>query len=404
MLRWEPKLGFLDAFLSLISDASTTPRRRPSAYPYPPHISNTLPLDFHPVPLPVMPAILDITCADVTIAQMIMQLVHDYRSQFPFLTVSMALRAWLKTNNHLAIGVVCMARFLADSETIDLSAMNLDSVPEALQTLTSSALNLSRNFIKKLPKWLAKAPNVRFGHWYGGSGINHIYIRTNIHKLVFVGDTGVGKTTLLRCLMEGKKKLKAKHAHTGIAVYRNVTLKGAENSSYTIWDLGGDSLSPFHQWFLLSRSVFIVTFDVSKALMMEEPHMAVYKWLNEISVARSKGSKTGRCIIPVGTHMDQVDPHDPKLAELLTRVFMLEDVVFLVDLNKGKGWRCDKCQMEGLGSVVTDVCKEITGFSSNDDGVPKEGQRENHLTDLEGVCGDGKELWYSTKANKATGD
>ncbi|KAH3731754.1 hypothetical protein Pelo_17410 [Pelomyxa schiedti] len=356
MLRWEPELGSVDALLSLISNIP--PEISHSTLISSPHIRNFLPLEFHPVPLPlpVIPTILDITCADATTANMIMQLVHNYRSQFPFFTVSMALRAWLKTENHPAVGVVCQAKFLADSENIDLSGLDLKYVPESLQTLTGRALKLSKNPMQKLPEWLAEVPNVKFGSWFHElnptrlSRINHV--KTNTHKIVFVGDTGVGKTTLLRCMMEGKKKLKPKHIHTGIAVYRNVTLKGTEDSSYTIWDLGGDSLSPFHQWFLLSRSVFIVTFDVSKALMMEEPHMAVYKWLNEISVARSKGSKTRRCIIPVGTHMDRVDPHDPKLADLIIHIFMLEDVVFLVDLNKGKGWRCDKSQMEGCEGVT----------------------------------------------------
>ncbi|KAH3766713.1 hypothetical protein Pelo_1418 [Pelomyxa schiedti] len=334
MMKWKPTPDTVDEVLSLISGSA---KGAPKLYM---ELSGD----------PAIPTILDITCSDASTAHMIMQLVHDYRSQFPFFTVTMALRTWLRAKNEAALGVVCLAHTLTESENIDLSDLNLDSVPQWLKILTFQTLNLSsNNKIHEIPKWLAESPNVRLGRGYeritvrNGEEISCFHYN-NTHKLVIVGDTGVGKTTLLRCIMEGKKKLtKIKHVHTGITVHYDVQFK--ENpTNWTIWDLGGESMIPFHQWFLLSRSVFIIVFDVSKALMMKEPHMAVYRWLNEISVARSRGAKTKGTIIPVGTHMEGIDPNDPKISEVLTRIFMYEDVpcAILLQLSNGNAWRCDK--------------------------------------------------------------
>ncbi|KAH3760931.1 hypothetical protein Pelo_7242 [Pelomyxa schiedti] len=379
MLKCTQKPGNLDILLSLFSDLPLHHKLiSPLYFPdFPGEQSYEL------VPLPELPTILHIMRADVTTAHMIMQLVHNYRSQFPFFTVSMALRTWLRAKNEAAVGVVCLAKSITDSENIDLSDLHLSHVPDSLGRLTCRTLDLSSNKnIHMIPKWLALMPNVRLGRgdrWLlnemkGDEFTN--FKPNNTHKLVIFGDTGVGKTTLLRCMMEDKKKLSTKHVqHTGIAVHHDVRFKYNKGTSWTVWDLGGESLSPFHHWFLLSRSVFIIVFDVSKALMMKEPHMAVYRWLNEFSVARSRGSKARGSIFVVGTHMEGIDPNDPKLWELMNYIFIQQEhisFVFLMQLSNGKGWRChnhscvteedSRCVSSLLSSLPYEVC---------DDGIPQ---------------------------------
>ncbi|KAH3731762.1 hypothetical protein Pelo_17409 [Pelomyxa schiedti] len=190
MLKWTPKPGTLDTLLSLISDSS---------HDVPPFHQDCLgsprftdlPSESQMVPLPNIPTILDISCADLTTAHMVMQLVHDHCLQFPFFTVSMALRTWLLAKNHTAVGVVCLARTLTDSENISLSDLRLDSVPESLRTLTCRTLDLSSNHIPVIPKWLAERPNVRFGdgdHRSIGQE-KRGRVKTDTHKLVIVGES-----------------------------------------------------------------------------------------------------------------------------------------------------------------------------------------------------------------------
>ncbi|KAH3757179.1 hypothetical protein Pelo_11000 [Pelomyxa schiedti] len=369
MLKWTPKLGTLDTLLSVIAKSPEVPLcQTPITFC---HFSDiTLPVS-QPVLVPVIPAILDITCADVITAHMIMQLVHDYRPQFPFFTVSMALRTWVKTRNEAALGVVCLSRSLTESENVDLSDLKLESVPESLRPLTCRTLNLSNNKLKKIPKWLVEMPNVRLGNEKKEYTVNQRQneIQKNTHKLVIVGDTGVGKTTLLK-FMESTKKLTltTKHTHA-IAVHhtRNTTI----GHNMTIWDLGGDSLSPLHQWFLLSRSVIILVFDVSKALQMKEPSMAVYRWVNEISFARSRGDKAWRSIIPVGTHMEGIDPNAPNVTDLMNRIFILEDIpiAFLLQLSNGKGWKYEKSHRAEEPRCVYSLLDFIQGEIC--DGIPQ---------------------------------
>ncbi|KAH3763971.1 hypothetical protein Pelo_4187 [Pelomyxa schiedti] len=376
MLKWTPKPGTLDTLLSLISDSS---------HDVPPfHQDNLgsprftdLPSESQMVPLPNIPTILNISCADLTTAHMVMQLVHDHCLQFPFFTVSMALRTWLLAKNHTAVGVVCLARTLTDSENINLSDLRLDSVPESLRTLTCRTLDLSSNNIPVIPKWLAERPNVRFGDGdhrsIGQEKRGRVKIDT--HKLVIVGDTCVGKTTLLKCMMEGKIKLTStKHVHTGIAaMHQDVRFKGTNTISWTICDLGGESLTPFHQWFLLSRSVLIVVFDVSKALMMNEPHMAVTRWLNEISVSRSRGARTRRGVIAVGTHMEGIEPNNPKLSELMRNLLVFEDITaFFLHMGSANGWHYNN-KSQGMMETYPIVPALLESIRDQvcDDGIPQ---------------------------------
>ncbi|KAH3766213.1 hypothetical protein Pelo_1887 [Pelomyxa schiedti] len=140
------------------------------------------------------------------------------------------------------------AQSLTDTENIDLSDLNLDYVPHSLKTLTCRTLDLSSNNLQKIPKWLAASPNVRLGRgdrWTlckkGEADFRH-FTPNKTHKLVIVGDMGVGK----------KKLTKAKHVqHTGIAIHYDVMFKYNQL----------DCLGPW--------SVFIIVFDVSFVFFMQ---------------------------------------------------------------------------------------------------------------------------------------
>ncbi|KAH3760604.1 hypothetical protein Pelo_7583 [Pelomyxa schiedti] len=160
MLKWAPKPDTLDVLLSLVSEAS---------HQLATVCSVTRDLYFSdftvetPPPLHT-PCVLDIAQANATAAHVILQLVHNHRPQLPFFSVTMALRAWVTTKNWDAVGVVCLARSLTQSDDINLSYLELESVPGALRTLSCRTLDLSGNNITSIPKWLAEMPNVIFGN------------------------------------------------------------------------------------------------------------------------------------------------------------------------------------------------------------------------------------------------
>ncbi|KAH3760597.1 hypothetical protein Pelo_7576 [Pelomyxa schiedti] len=377
MLKWAPKPDTLGVLLSLVSEAS---------HQLATVCSVTRDLYFSdftvgtPPPLHT-PCVLDIAQANATAAHVIMQLVHNHRPQLPFFSVTMALRTWVTTKNWDAVGVVCLARSLTQSEDINLSYLELESVHGTLRTLSCRTLDLSGNNITSIPKWLAEMPNVIFGntHWAPFRQEqedvflqSRNYVTTNTHKLVFVGDTAVGKTILLRCMMENKKKLTTKHIHTGLSVYHKVRFR-SKTIRWTVWDLGGDSLSPFHPWFLLSKSILILVFDVRKSLEVEEPRKpSVYRWMNEITVSRSRGDKTRRVIVPVGTHMEGIDAKDLKVYSLLEPIVTHQEVPFalLMQLSDGSGWTCeDRHIKECGGRGVSLLIAHLEGATCGD-GIP----------------------------------
>ncbi|KAH3743574.1 hypothetical protein Pelo_15032 [Pelomyxa schiedti] len=357
IVKWTPSNSgsSLGSLLSLISEAS---KQTLSLRKYPPEmqedvIQTTKPTDLQPMSSPVM---MNINSATVTEAHMIMNLVHKYHRDFPTLTAGMALRTWLIAKNWAAVGVVCRAHSLTQFEDIDLSNLPLDSIPEELRGLSFRTLNLSHNKITKIPEWLAEMPNVIWGKGPESMILHEVEQRRNCvkietHKLVFVGDAGAGKTTLLKCMMKSKNKLLfIRHVPTGLAVYNNVSFSGNARS-WTVWDLGGESLEPFHPWFLLSRSIFILVFEVRDTRHLSESfkNPRLYYWLNELSVARSRGDKKRRTIIPVGTHMEGVPVVGPTvqgpfsaLSSHLEPIFKYENipVVFLLQLSDGQGWKC----------------------------------------------------------------
>ncbi|KAH3756027.1 HIT-type Zinc finger family protein [Pelomyxa schiedti] len=348
MVKWTPtERSSLESLLSLITEGSKQKismcsNAKDEIQEWK-HIKPTGPL-----PIFTAPSVLKVHSADATDAHIIMKLVHDCSSHtyFPNLTVTMALRMWVRAKNWAAVRVVCRARSLTQFEDIDLSHLSLETVPEQLNDLSFRTLNLSKNKINGVPKWLSEMPNIILGEGEKreNAPVEAIVKQQGIctHKLVFVGDTGVGKTTLLTCMMKKKKKLTAKHVPTGLAVYHNVMFRG-NTPSWTVWDLGGDSLAPFHPWFLLSRSIFVLVFDAREVLSSVQSRL--YYWLNEITIARSRGDKKLRTIIPVGTHMEGIAESDTSfltLSSMLQPKLKYENIPmgFLLQLSSGRGWKC----------------------------------------------------------------
>ncbi|KAH3763090.1 hypothetical protein Pelo_5047 [Pelomyxa schiedti] len=368
MLKWSPKDDPLDALLPALSEALQLGNEAMFVRQ---DLEKKNYLSRKPEPLPLLstPSVTEVSTAGVTTAHMIMQLVHDYRPLISSFNVTMALSTWIKAKNWVAVGVACMARSLTVSEDIDLSQMSLKSVPDELKTLSCKTLDLSNNNIHKIPRWLAGMPNAILS--------SNQAVKTPAQegalsrKLVLVGDSRVGKTTLLRCMIKSKKSLTTKHVPTGISVHHNLSFSSKTPPiSWTVWDLGGDSLSPFHPWFLLSKSIFIVVFNFHKMYL----NPSIRRWLNEITVARSRGDKLKRTVIPVATHMERaIDVlGEEHTYNILKSIFENPSVpwAFLLQLSDGKGWKCERTGMTPFPRGVAEFVSCLENEARNDDGTP----------------------------------
>ncbi|KAH3744898.1 leucinerich repeat kinase [Pelomyxa schiedti] len=238
---------------------------------------------------------------------------------------AMALRLWAKARNWEAVSEVCIAGGVSGTE-VDLSFLSLDSVPQALQGISCAVLDLSFNNINELPQWLHKIEKVslegnplgniplrfRCGSWetlralvkYNGNAVEW-----KNHKCLLVGDGGVGKTTLLKCMMKKKKVANTKKnlATDGVAIHRAFKLIKKSEHSWVAWDLGGQEvLYPSHQFFLCSNSLFLLVFDLSLAPKpgTQAFHPKVTYWVNQISASQRKSNSFGNTTLLIGTHMD----------------------------------------------------------------------------------------------------
>ncbi|KAH3742822.1 hypothetical protein Pelo_15786 [Pelomyxa schiedti] len=312
---------------------------------------------------------IDITAASPATAHTLLHLTELYMAASHRLTASMAIRTWVVAKNWPAVNAVCISRSITESTDlpfeVDLSHLGLDSVPEALRGLSCHKLDLSHNNINYLPDWVSDIPNIMLEgnplqripqtlrSWKKTSHVavlarNHV--KTNLHKIVFVGDSGVGKTTLLRCLSEKRKKLTMKHVPTpGISVHKARSLSGKKDGIWTVWDLGDkQTLCPFQTRFFSSKSIFILVFNLlDTADQSGLGKLKIDFWLNEILAAQKQVAlndeesvKNGGNIVLVGTHLnEEEDAHAPMRKLLREKYQGYFRFIFFLNLASNKhGW------------------------------------------------------------------
>ncbi|MGQ8338578.1 COR domain-containing protein [Sunxiuqinia sp. A32] len=112
-------------------------------------------------------------------------------------------------------------------------------------------------------------------------------IRLNEAKLLIVGEGGVGKTSLMKCLTDDNFLFNHNKINSteGIDIGR-INLGGDDSNSFhlNIWDFGGQEIyHSTHQFFLTRRSLYILVWEARKDF-----HMTFDYWLNIVNLLSNK--------------------------------------------------------------------------------------------------------------------
>jgi small GTP-binding protein len=184
---------------------------------------------------------------------------------------------------------------------LSLWGNQLTSMPKELGQLTKlETLGLDNNPLESPPPEVVKQ----------GTKAVLVYLREPkrqqwVSKLLFVGEGGVGKTSLLRAL-KGENFVQGLDTTHGIGVDK-LKLAHPKEKNITMelntWDFGGQQIyHATHQFFLTNRALFVLIWDARHGWEAGK----LYQWLDRIQAKAPESP-----VIIVAAHIDERDADLP---------------------------------------------------------------------------------------------
>jgi internalin A len=191
--------------------------------------------------------------------------------------------------------------------TLDLHDNQLVSLPAEIGKLTKLiTFDLYNNQLVSLPAEIGKLNNLKELYLNGnpslslppeirGTAVSEIinFYRQQLEqktdrifeaKLLLIGESGAGKTTLAKKIQSSDYQLKEEDSTQGINVIRwQFPLSNGKEFRVNIWDFGGQEIyHTTHQFFLTKRSLYTLVIDTRK----EDTDF--YYWLNVVELLSEK--------------------------------------------------------------------------------------------------------------------
>ena len=132
----------------------------------------------------------------------------------------------------------------------------------------------------------------------------------NEAKLLVVGRKSVGKTSLLRYLIDNKPRNPAEQKTAGVKTYDKIEVQrwkpGVEDIRLNVWDFGRQEIYyETHHFFLTARSLYLLVLDDQ-----DEDDQSIFHWLKAI-----KNRAAGSPILVVINKSDEGKPPGLRLNE-----------------------------------------------------------------------------------------
>ncbi|GAM23578.1 hypothetical protein SAMD00019534_067530 [Acytostelium subglobosum LB1] len=226
-------------------------------------------------------------------------------------------------------------------DTLLLRNNLLDTVPLEIAYLVGlRTINLQGNPMREFPMEIIEEGAERIKEF-----CLNIIERRNVEtwnkvRLMFVGQEGVGKTSLLQALTRVKKNKSELQVSGDTISTEGVKIQTVKNKSSSIefsaWDFGGQQVFyPTHQFFLTSRALYMLVFNVSDPDWAER----VDYWVRQIKYI-CEGDRP--LIFFIGTHIDKCTTPQLEMAkQVINKTFAtnsrVASPVHFVCCNTGVG-------------------------------------------------------------------
>ena len=122
-----------------------------------------------------------------------------------------------------------------------------------------------------------------------------------LYKVIVVGDSGVGKTSLMNCYLDNRSATRTPAPTIGVdfGVKTGVISKGKRIKLH-MWDAGGqDNFRPVLESYYRGVAAAVIVFDLTRPLSLE----SIEYWLSEVS--RHDSIDAGAPLLIVGNKLDQ---------------------------------------------------------------------------------------------------